>query len=324
MNKIYFGMTIKHLVICGGGPSIFQSLGVIQQLEQQKFIEMPNIQTIYGTSAGAILGVLLCLCFDWETINMYLIKRPWHELFKIKVENIFEAYKTKGIFDSKIIEKTFKPLFDAKDIPLDITMLDFYKLTKIELHMFSFEVNEFKTCDLSYLTHPNLSVLKAIQMTCALPILVSPVCIEDKCYIDGGLIFNYPLNYCIESGKKPDEILGIKNVFDKNKDNITDESTMFDFLLNFLFKTLLSLSTIDNQPHITNEIICNTNVLTLESLSLASKSIDKRRELLNDGIETANNFLSKLKNSDDDINILDKNIFDKDKMNLENSIQELS
>jgi predicted acylesterase/phospholipase RssA len=57
-------MTIKHLVICGGGPSIFQSLGAIQRLEQQKFIEMPNIQTIYGTSAGAILGVLLCLFFE--------------------------------------------------------------------------------------------------------------------------------------------------------------------------------------------------------------------------------------------------------------------
>jgi predicted acylesterase/phospholipase RssA len=285
-------MTIKHLVISGGGPSIIQSLGVIQRLEEAKFIEMSNIQTIYGTSSGAILGVLLCLFFDWETINDYLIKRPWHELFKIKVENIFEAYKSKGIFDEKIIEKCFKPLFDAKDISLDITLADFYKLSNIELHMFSFEINNYKICDISYLTHPDLKVLKAIHMSSALPVLVVPVCIEDKCYIDGGLMSNYPLNSCIESGKISEEILGIKNYFEKNEEQITYGSTMFDFLLNFLFKTISNLSTSHLQTSIKNEIMCDVSILNISNFNIVAKSIDKRRELLQNGIECANKFLS--------------------------------
>ena len=172
-------MTIKHLVLSGGGPIMIQLLGAIQHLEANKFIDLKNIESIYGTSAGAIIGVLICLKkYDWETINEYIIKRPWQDVFKIKVEKIFESYSKKGIFDLKTIEKCFKPLFDAKDIPMNITLEDFYKYSNIELHLFSFEVNEFKVDDISYLTHPKLSLLNCYSNDkCSLPILVS------SCYV---------------------------------------------------------------------------------------------------------------------------------------------
>ena len=76
-------MTIKHLVISGGGPSMIQTLGVIQHLEDQAFICLKNIESIYGTSSGAIVGVLISLGYDWETINDYIIKRPWQDVFNI-------------------------------------------------------------------------------------------------------------------------------------------------------------------------------------------------------------------------------------------------
>ena len=177
-------MTIKHLVISGGGPIMVQVLGAIQHLEQNNFLNMKDIESIYGTSAGAIIGILICLNYDWETINDYIIKRPWHDVFSIKVQNIFDAYTKKGIFDIKTIEKCFKPLLDAKDISMDINLTDFYNLSRIELHLFSFEINEYKVQDISYLTHPNLSLMTAVQMTCGLPILVTPVCIDDKCFIE--------------------------------------------------------------------------------------------------------------------------------------------
>jgi hypothetical protein len=50
-------MTIKHLVISGGGPIMIQILGAIQHLETNKIVDMKNIESIYGTSAGAIVGV---------------------------------------------------------------------------------------------------------------------------------------------------------------------------------------------------------------------------------------------------------------------------
>ena len=290
-------MTIKHLVISGGGPIMVQVLGAIQHLEQNNFISMKDIETIYGTSSGAIVGILICLKFDWETINDYIIKRPWQDVFPVKVQNIFDAYTKKGVFDIKTVEKCFKPLLDAKDIPMDINLEDFYKFSNIELHFFSFEINDFKIQDISYLTHPKLSLMSAVQMTCGLPLLVTPVCIDDKCYIDGGLSCNYPLNFCIESGKLPDEILGFKNKYNNdknNKNNINDETNLLDFLLGFLFKIILSVNTDHNQPQLKNEIICDAKYLNIEVLRSALSNIEVRRELFKNGTETAANFLSSL------------------------------
>lgn len=287
---------IKHLVFSGGGPIMVQVLGAIQHLEKENFVNMKNIESIYGTSAGSIVGILICLDFDWETINDYIIKRPWQDVFPIKVQNIFDAYTKKGVFDIKTIEKCFKPLFDAKDISLDINLEDFYKLTKIELHLFSFEINEYKVHDISYLTHPDLSLMIAVQMTCALPILVTPVCTDGKCYIDGGMSSNYPLGYCITSGKNPDEILGFKNKYSDDKSYINSESTILDFLLSFLFKAVFSINTDNIQPNIKYELLCDVKQLSFNVLRSSLSSIEVRRDLFNNGVESAIKFLSELEN----------------------------
>ena len=287
-------MTIKHLVISGGGPIMIQVLAAIQHLEQTSFLSLDTIESIYGTSAGAIVGVLMCLKFDRETINDYIIKRPWQDVFPVKVQNIFDAYTKKGLFDSKTIEKCFKPLLDAKDIPMDIQLADFYKLSNIELHFFSFEINEYKVHDISYLTHPTLQLMTAIHMTCALPVLVIPVCIDDKCYIDGGLACNYPLNYCIESGKLPDEILGFKNKYSDDKNNIHGDSTLLDFLLSFLFKAVFSVNTDHNQPPLKNEVVCDAKYLNIDVLRSALSNIEVRRGLFTNGTVIATAFLSNI------------------------------
>ena len=290
---------IKHLVIAGGGHTMIQTLGSIQYLEENKFIDINNIETIYGTSAGAIIGVLICLKYDWITLRDYIIKRPWQEVFPVNIQNIFDAYTKKGIFDDKTVIKCFKPLFDAKDISLNISLKDFYEYSKIELHMFSFEVNAFNVEDISYLTHPDLNLITAIQMSCALPVLMSPVCSDSKCYIDGGVTSNYPLKNCIDSNKNIEEILGLKNQYDDhNKSQIDSNSTLLDFITSFLFKLIHSIGSNNSiQTSITYEVVCNADFLTINTLKSALYSIETREKLYSSGIESATKFLSKLENS---------------------------
>ncbi len=276
---------------------MIQVLGAIQHLEEKEFICLKNIETIYGTSAGAIVGVFLCLGFDWETINDYIIKRPWHDVFPIKVQSLLEAYTKKGLFGISTVKKCFKPLLDAKDISMNINLEEFFNLSHIELHFFSFEINEYKIHDISYLTHPKLSLMQAIHMTCSLPVLFSPVCVEDKCYIDGGVFCNYPLNYCIESGKSLDEILGIKNKYSSEAPIINADSTIMDFLLGFIYKAVFSVNTDHTQSQLKNEVVCDAKNLSFEVLRSALSSVDVRRELLSSGITSATEFLSALKNS---------------------------
>jgi predicted acylesterase/phospholipase RssA len=290
-------MTIKHLIISGGGPIMITILSAIQELEKREFLNIHDIESIYGTSAGAIIGVMIALKYDWETINDYIIKRPWQDVFPIKVQNILDAYTKKGIFDIKTIEKCFKPLFDAKDIPLDISLKDFYELTKIELHMFAFEINEYKLYDVSYISYPDLSLMKALNMTCSIPVLMTPVCFDDKCFMDGGIACNYPLNFCIDSGKNIDEIVGFKNKYSDNKTTVNSESTLLDYLLNFLFKAVFSISSDNSQPCIKNEISFDARHITLDLLRMALSDLETRKELFEKGRETAIQFIDSLQNS---------------------------
>jgi predicted acylesterase/phospholipase RssA len=182
---------------------------------------------------------------------------------------------------------------------MNISLKDFYEYSKIELHMFSFEVNTFQIEDVSYLTHPDISLITAIQMSSALPVLVTPVCVEDKCYIDGGITCNYPLKYCIDSGKNIKEILGFKNKYeDYNKNRINSSSSLLDFIMNFLFKIILSISSSSKpQIPITFEVVSNTDFLSISTLKSALYSSEVREKLYINGIETAKLFLSNLENT---------------------------
>jgi predicted acylesterase/phospholipase RssA len=295
MESKYNNINIKHLVISGGGPTLFQYLSIIQHLDENKIIDLQKIESIYGTSAGTIVGIVLCLKYDWETLNDYAIMRPWHELFHIKISNIFEAYKNRGIFNKTLVEKAFKPLLDAKDLSIHITLKEFYEYSKIELHFYTFEINQFNTEDISYLTHPDLSVIDAVMMSSAIPILVTPVIIDNKCYMDGGVAANYPLKYCIESGKNENEILGLRNQYDNKQKNYVDsDSNLLDLILCFFFKMFNTLGSNNINPKIKYEITCNVKNMTLNYLASSASSIEVRKELYQKGVETAQSFINLL------------------------------
>lgn len=286
-------MNIKHLVISGGGPAMLQYISSIQYLNENNILDLNNIESIYGTSAGSIVAVLLALKYDWETLNDYIIQRPWHELFHLKINYIFDAYKNKGIYNKSIVEKVFKPLLDAKDIPIGITLKDFYEYSKIEIHFFSFEINQFKTEDISYLTHPNISLIDAIMLSSSIPLLFTPIIMENKCYIDGGVCANYPLKYCIDSGKNEDEILGFCNQYDcQQKNYIDSESNLLDLVLCLFFKTFDNLTSNLVNPKIKYEIIFDVKYISLHYLKSAITSKEMRKEIYQKGTETAKEFIA--------------------------------
>uniref|UniRef100_A0A6C0E5G8 PNPLA domain-containing protein n=1 Tax=viral metagenome TaxID=1070528 RepID=A0A6C0E5G8_9ZZZZ len=278
---------IRHLVFAGGGPSLLQTLGALQYTEDNKFIERENIQTIYGTSAGGIVGAIYCLKYDWDTIRDYITIRPWHDVFPITIQNIFNSYFKRGLFDNTNIDNCLRPLFEAKDISMNITMSEIYEYSKIELHLFAFEMNEFEIIDISYKTHPELRLLTALQMTCGVPVLFTPVFIEDKCYIDGGVVSNYPLKYCIDAGNKNEEILGFKNKCNNNPNKITKDSTLLDYIFVFLFKMIRNMRIDDKQPELINEIVCFTEAYSITNIRGVLSSSDARKKLYENGIEYA-------------------------------------
>jgi predicted acylesterase/phospholipase RssA len=294
-------MTIKHLVISGGGPLGLRYLGALEKLEQEGFWQLNNIESIYGTSIGSIIGAFICLKYDWDTLNTYIIERPWNEVFKVNVKQIFDSYYNKGLFNKKLTEIIFKPLLEARDLSVTITLKEFYEYSKIELHIFTFELHEFKTIELTHKTHPELPLLQALTMSSSLPGIFMPTIMDGGCYIDGGVMCNYPINYCLKDHVNKDEILGINLAFENNTDGdkfsnvkVTQESSLLEYVICI---TLNSMNYIrDNNPleQIQNTVRCFTkdNPLSLDVIQESIKSKDLRQRWIQLGQQDAVLFLT--------------------------------
>ena len=300
-------MTIKHLVIAGGGPIGLQFLGALEHLNEAEFWEIENIESIYATSIGTIIATFICLKYDWETLNKYIIERPWHDAFKLNGKQIFDAFYNKGLYDKKLAEIVFKPLLEAKDLSLSITLKEFYEYSKIEFYLYTFELNKFETVEISYKSHPDLLLMQAITMSSALPGIFMPTILDNGCYIDGGVMSNYPLTYCLKEHTNPDEILGVtfyRSIQDETTDAyknniITEESSVLDFSIGFFINAMNYIYKNIKRDKIENQIECinDDNFLTLDVIQASINSQQMRKEWIDKGINDAKLFLEKRQQS---------------------------
>jgi len=82
---------IRHIVCSGGGVTGFSFYGMLKACHSRNLWKFDDIETIYGTSVGSIFSVILALKYDWKTIDDYLIKRPWQNVFKFDLYSIMDS-----------------------------------------------------------------------------------------------------------------------------------------------------------------------------------------------------------------------------------------
>ena len=250
---------IKHLVISGGGPSGLLTYGAASYLARQGFWSIENIESIYGCSIGAYMGVVFSLGYDWDWLDDYFIKRPWEKVVANATVSLIDIFGKKGLLNEKFIRDGTEPLLRAKELPETITLEEFYAFNKIDIHLYTTNINNdlLQKVDLSHTTHPNLPLIKALQMTMCFPIMFQPICYGDDCYIDGGLLNNFPLNDCIEQKKcAHEDILAFKNIWCIKRLFIAEESSMLDFLLVLMRKMQATLDTEPEQEDIKHTVRC--------------------------------------------------------------------
>jgi hypothetical protein len=289
-------------------------MGAVEHLNTAGFWLRENIESIYATSIGTFVGTIVCLNYDWETINKYIIERPWHDVFKLNGKQIMDSFYLKGLYNKKIIETTFKPLLEAKDLSVNTTLKEFYEYSKIEFHLYTFEQNKFEVVDLSYKTHPELTLVQAIFMSSAIPGLFVPTIIDNGCYIDGGIMANYPLSYCIANNLEKekekdekneskidfkDEILGVTFFRDFSKPDafknnvINDESSVLEFAIGFFINAMNYIALTVKRETIKYQIECKNDeqFLTIDIMKEAVNSQELRRNWIEKGYEDAKSFL---------------------------------
>ena len=271
-------MAIEHLVISGGGQTGLTFYGILREAAKQGVWDIQNIKSMYGTSVGSFLSVVLALNYDWDTLDTYFINRPWQNIFKIDIYAIIQAFEKRGVFGIDIMEKMLGPLLAGKDIPMGVTLKEFHDGNGIDLFFFVTELNTFKLCKLSHHTHPEWRLIDAVYASCTLPIIFAPLIKDGACYIDGGVMCGYPVKECLDAGNAPDTIFGIKKLFGANEP-VNANSSLFGYL-GIILKNVITMLNGYESGLIPHEILLNGDHTTLENmLSLASSKEEREANI---------------------------------------------
>lgn len=231
-------MIIKHLFIGGGSFYGFAFFGLLKQAHHHNIFSMDNIKTIHGISVGSIIGTMISLKIDWDTLEQYLIESPWNKMFKFNMYSILHCIENRGIFSKKEFDKILKPLLLSKDLSCDITMREFYEYTNIEHCYFITKLNSkthrIESIPVSYKTHPDWKLFDVVYMSSSLPILFQPSFFDGDIYLDGMLSIPENIVHTICNESSPaihkDEII-IVSLAKHDNTVLKNDCSLFDYLI---------------------------------------------------------------------------------------------
>lgn len=192
-------------------------LGVIRYLQMEKIDK--GIQSLVGTSMGALFACVMALGIPAGTMEDDL-----KTFFADEKNTFLEASALMQMFHrmgidhanmvTKPLEKYFAQLWDVP--PLDVTFVEFAKKTGKDLVICASCLETSKATYFSVNNTPQVSVMKAIQASMAVPMIFFPININGKHYVDGGVTDNQPVD-CF-GDKARDSMLAVRMTWKQKED----------------------------------------------------------------------------------------------------------
>lgn len=270
------------LILSGGGISGILYAGVFRALDELSILK--NIDTIVAVSAGSLYSCMYLMGYTSKEIIKFSEVFNYKKLSTIKnfdnlsLSKILLEY---GFDNGDNFKNVFEKIAKQKNINPDITLLDFYKLNKIKFIIGVTNVDKLCEEYLSYELTPKIKLFDAIRATSSVPIFFTPVKLNDKLYIDGGVTNNFPINLYINN---MEEIIGI-NI--SNPRSILSNDNFFNYLMNIINGMLLGWQTsiirMCKNKHI---FVINTNIKNMINFNI---SLEEKKRLIKLGFDTIMN-----------------------------------
>jgi len=204
---LYKGKIKNILILSGGGLNGFATLGAVQKLFDLNILVSPDIYC--GTSVGSTISLLLNIGYTPINIFNLLLIIDVSKLIENKIDNILEE-TCFGLYSPEPIIDFLGLFMSKKNIDPDITFIDLFKKTSAKLFITGTCINDINLYYFSVDHTPNMKVLEAIRISMSLPIFFKPYFYDNKYWIDGGCINNYPIDLFND---KLDDVIGV-NIHD--------------------------------------------------------------------------------------------------------------
>ena len=254
-NKIEIGNESFDLglALSGGGAKGFAHLGVLKALNERGLF--PDL--ISGTSAGAFAGVLYADGYTPEEILSFFQKKGFREFaeFTIPQGGFFKSTGFNNFLKKHLRARTFEDL----KVPMRIVATDI-------------ELGESKIFSSGHL-------IPAVLASCSVPIIFTPVEIDEHYYVDGGLFKNFPVSTIRRECK---HIFGV---------NVSPITTM-EYRKSIKYIAERSFHYMSGSNTLLDRNLCDYLIESTDLSKYSMFDLDHVDEIFNTGYELARQFLA--------------------------------
>lgn len=221
------------IVLSGGGAKGLAHIGVLKVLEEAGI----HPDYIGGTSMGSIIGGLYAMGYNAEAIEKKVQTIDWEEFLNDKIRRTNLSNEEKEDFDRFILTL---PVEKKKIlIPSGVKTGQNFSTLLSQMAFHVHHVDDFSKLPVPFLCVATdietgeAVVLKkgylpdAIRASMAIPTIFTPVAIDGKLLVDGGLINNFPVSDVKEMGA--DVIIGVDVAYHiRTKDELKTISSILN------------------------------------------------------------------------------------------------
>ena len=268
--------TIKNLAFKGGGVLGIAYAGAITVLEQRGILQ--NIEKVSGTSAGAITAALVSLNYSADEIHKIVLATDFKTFEDHK--NPLRLATTYGIYKGDALLNWIETQITNKGLAANATFADFRKKGCKDLYVFASDISLKDVRAFSFSKTPNVVVAEAIRASMSIPFFFEAWQFRNSnpnnhTYVDGGMVYNFPITYFDVDGKVNPETMGL--YLSDLSDKVVVEEIKKDEVIHFVkavFATIMDAQVIDFE----NDDSQKSRTAVIDNLGISAVNFDLTKE----------------------------------------------
>lgn len=290
--------TIKNLAFKGGGVLGIAYAGAIKVLEERQVLQ--NVEKVAGTSAGAITATLVSLGYNASDIKSIVNGTSFKSFEDSK--NIFRIFTKYGLYAGDATLAWLKQQITQKkdrNLSANATFRDFHNAGCRDLYVFASDLNLRNLAEFSFRATPDVIVAEAVRASMSIPLFFKAWRFSnnnpnDHIYVDGGMIYNFPIEIFDQDEIPNPETMGLylSNVKGIPKPNNLGYNSIIDYV-KVTFETILDAQPI-NFNHDPEE---KKRTAIIDDLGISAINFnlttDQEEALYQSGITCTNAFFDK-------------------------------
>lgn len=290
---------IRNLAIKGGGVKGIAYVGALKELNNAGILK--DIKRYAGTSAGSLVAAMLAVGHSVESIE-----RMMRSLDFKKFEsggNPLSIFTLYGLYPGNYIVQFINKILITSPFKLNekTTFSEMRAAGCKDLYVFACNVNSQQVIELSADKTPDVIVCEAVRASMSIPFFFRAFRFtqgldNEHIFVDGGVVFNYPLSFFDQSRFTEAEQLDLSSIgmFLYSKENKPHKKLRFNtpmFFAKQLFESLMDSQDIqvhEDHEQVLRSIMIDDLHYSATDFKLSSEDMNK---LINSGSEAAKIFI---------------------------------